>query len=55
MKTSGMSNYPIVLEDKFTQSRLMSGGLSHVRLGTTSNVPSIVIHSVVVTEMALEI
>ena len=50
-----MSNYPIVLEDKFTQSRLMSGDLGLLQLGTSVTGPPFVVHSVVVTEVALEI
>jgi len=33
----------------------MSGDISHIRLGTISNGPPFVVHSVVVTEVAPEI
>lgn len=50
-----MSSYLIVLESKFAQLCLLSGGLNYVRLGATSHVPSAGVHSVVVTEVTPEI
>ena len=55
MKPSGMSSYPIVLEDKFAKFRLVPGGLSYGRLSTVFHVPSVGVHSVVVTEVTPEV